>query len=145
MSKATTQRDKEKATNADTMKDAAAGEQATKAALTVLKEFYASQGSFVQQVPEMAAYKGNKGCSHRAQGVLRFPGFIRSAGSRDGCVQRQQRLLSPCSRSSTLPRVHSFSRFQRWLRTKATKAALTVLKEFYASQGSFVQQVPEMA
>merc|ERR550537_1985204 len=49
MSKATTVRDKEKATNADTMKDAAAGEQATKAALVVLKEFYASQ-SFLQQV-----------------------------------------------------------------------------------------------
>merc|ERR1719408_68157 len=70
MSKATTQRDKEKATNADTMKDAAAGEQATKAALTVLKEFYASQGSFVQQVPEMAAYKGMSSAKGGVVGML---------------------------------------------------------------------------
>merc|ERR1719178_236664 len=58
MSKATTVRGKEKSTNTETMKDAQAGEAATQAALTVLKEFYASQGSFLQQVPEMAEYKG---------------------------------------------------------------------------------------
>merc|ERR1719331_611699 len=58
MSEATAQRSKEKATNTDTMADAKAGEEATNAALGVLKEFYASQGSFIQQVPEMAAYKG---------------------------------------------------------------------------------------
>ena len=38
MSKATTVRTNEKATNADTMADAQAGETATKAALVVLKE-----------------------------------------------------------------------------------------------------------
>merc|ERR1719313_1575618 len=70
MSKATTQRDKEKATNTETMKDAAAGEQATKAALVVLKEFYASQGSFVQQVPEMAAYKGMQSAKGGVVGML---------------------------------------------------------------------------
>merc|ERR1719183_1051980 len=70
MSKATTQRDKEKATNKDTMADAAAGEKATKAALVVLKEFYASQGSFVQQVPEMAAYKGMSSAKGGVVGML---------------------------------------------------------------------------
>jgi hypothetical protein len=70
MSKATTQRDKEKATNTDTMKDAQAGEAATKAALTVLKEFYASQGSFLQQVPEMAAYKGMSSAKGGVVGML---------------------------------------------------------------------------
>jgi len=70
MSKATTQRDTEKATNADTMADAAAGEQATKAALVVLKEFYASQGSFVQQAPEMAAYKGMSSAKGGVVGML---------------------------------------------------------------------------
>merc|ERR1719324_1062410 len=70
MSKATTQRDKEKATNTDTIKDAAAGEEATKAALTVLKEFYASQGSFLQQVPEMAAYKGMSSAKGGVVGML---------------------------------------------------------------------------
>merc|ERR1719502_2276380 len=70
MSKATTQRDKETKTNADTMADAKAGEEATKAALTVLKEFYASQGSFVQQVPEMAAYKGMSSAKGGVVGML---------------------------------------------------------------------------
>merc|ERR1719387_329533 len=70
MSKATTQRDKEKAKNTDTMKDAAAGEEATKAALVVLKEFYASQSSFLQQVPEMAAYKGMQSAKGGVVGML---------------------------------------------------------------------------
>jgi hypothetical protein len=70
MSKATTQRDKEKATNTDTIADAAAGEQATKAALVVLKEFYASQGSFVQQAPEMAAYSGMSSAKGGVVGML---------------------------------------------------------------------------
>jgi len=70
MSKATTQRDLEKTTNTDTMKDAAAGEQATKAALVVLKEFYASQGSFLQQAPEMAAYRGMSSAKGGVVGML---------------------------------------------------------------------------
>merc|ERR1719502_2290909 len=70
MNKATIQRQKEKATNDDTMKDAAAGEQATKAALVVLKEFYASQASFLQQVPEMAAYKGMQSAKGGVVGML---------------------------------------------------------------------------
>merc|ERR1719498_856455 len=70
MSEATAQRTKEKATNTDTMADAKAGEDATKAALVVLKEFYASQGSFVQQVPEMAAYKGMSSAKGGVVGML---------------------------------------------------------------------------
>merc|ERR1740117_1209825 len=70
MSKATGVRDQEKATNADTMKDAAAGEAATKAALVVLKEFYSSQGSFLQQAPEMAAYKGMSSAKGGIVGML---------------------------------------------------------------------------
>jgi hypothetical protein len=61
MAEATAQRQTEKATNSATMKDAAAGEDATKQALVILREFYSSQASLLQQgkqVPEMAAYKG---------------------------------------------------------------------------------------
>merc|ERR1719158_512066 len=72
MSEATAQRTKEKATNTDTMADAKAGEEATNAALGVLKEFYASQGSFLQQkqVPEMAAYKGMSSAKGGVVGML---------------------------------------------------------------------------
>ena len=64
MSKATTQRDKEKATNTDTMKDAQAGEAATKAALTVLKEFYASQGSRAFVIVILCVYVWSRSKSH---------------------------------------------------------------------------------
>jgi len=70
MNEATTLRMSEKDKNAATMKDAAAGEEATKAALVVLKEFYASQASFVQQVPEMAAYKGMQSAKGGVVGML---------------------------------------------------------------------------
>merc|ERR1719408_1203695 len=70
MSKATTQREKEKATNTDTMKDAAAGEAATNAALVILKEFYSSQASLLQQVPEMAEYKGMQNAKTGVVGML---------------------------------------------------------------------------
>merc|ERR1719482_2167002 len=72
MSEATEVRMKEKATNTATMNDAKAGEDATKAALVVLKEFYASQGSFLQhkQVPEMAAYKGMSSAKGGVVGML---------------------------------------------------------------------------
>merc|ERR1719253_1148225 len=62
MGEATSQRQKEKTTNTATINDAAAGKEATKQALVVLRDFYASQASLLQkkgkQVPEMAAYKG---------------------------------------------------------------------------------------
>merc|ERR1719162_711173 len=72
ISEATTQRQREKATNSDTIKDAAAGEDATKQALVVLKEFYASQSSFLQneQVPEMASYKGMQSGNGGVVGML---------------------------------------------------------------------------
>lgn len=70
MSEATTQRQQEKATNTDTMKDAAAGEEATKQALVVLKEFYSSHASLLQQVPEMAAYKGMQSAKGGVVGML---------------------------------------------------------------------------
>merc|ERR1719161_1595777 len=70
MNEATTLRMSEKAKNTDTMKDAAAGEEATKAALVVLKEFYASQASFLQQVPEMAEYKGMQSAKGGVVGML---------------------------------------------------------------------------
>merc|ERR1719426_510370 len=70
MSKATTQRDKEKKTNTETIADAQGGAKATEAALVVLKEFYASQGSFLQQAPEMAAYKGMSSAKGGVVGML---------------------------------------------------------------------------
>jgi hypothetical protein len=72
MEEATAQRTQEKAMNTDTMKDAAAGEEATKAALVILKEFYSSQASLLQQqqVPEMAAYKGMQSAKGGVVGML---------------------------------------------------------------------------
>jgi len=72
MSEATSQRQAEKATNTAAMKDASAGADATRAATVVLKEFYASQASFLQgkQVPEMAAYKGMGSASGGVVGML---------------------------------------------------------------------------
>jgi len=74
MEEATAQRLQEKTTNTETMKDAVAGEEATKAALVILKEFYASQASLLQQqgkqVPEMAAYKGMQSAKGGVVGML---------------------------------------------------------------------------
>merc|ERR1719324_1565081 len=60
MAEATEFRTKEKAENEDTIADAKAGQEAVKAALVILKEFYASQAALLQagQVPELKAYKG---------------------------------------------------------------------------------------
>merc|ERR1719221_856946 len=61
MAEATEQRQKEKAENEDTIKDAEAGSEATKQALVILREFYSSQAELLQeskQVPEMKEYKG---------------------------------------------------------------------------------------
>merc|ERR1719408_1140247 len=74
MAEATAQRQKEKATNTDAMKDAKAGEEATKQALVVLREFYSSQKSFLQtngaQAPEMAAYTGMSSAKGGVVGML---------------------------------------------------------------------------
>merc|ERR1719393_329078 len=52
--------------------DAQAGNSAVKKALVILREFYASQGSFLQgsQVPEMAEYKGMGGAKGGVVGML---------------------------------------------------------------------------
>lgn len=69
MAKATEVRDKEKAFNLKSIKDAQAGAVAVKKALVVLKDFYSAQ-SFVQQVPEMAEYKGMQGAKGGVVGML---------------------------------------------------------------------------
>merc|ERR1719413_21282 len=71
MSEATQLRSKEKAENEAAISDAAAGAEAVKKALVVLKEFYEAQAlpadsaALLQQghaqVPEMASYKGMQG------------------------------------------------------------------------------------
>jgi len=70
MTKATEVRTKEKAENEATMADSEAGIQAIKKALVILHEFYDSQTAFVQQVPEMAEYKGMHGSKHGVIGML---------------------------------------------------------------------------
>jgi DNA repair exonuclease SbcCD ATPase subunit len=69
MSKATSLRSEEKEQNEETMKEADAGAEATKKAITILKEFYSSQ-SFLQQVPEMEKYSGQQGASKGIVGML---------------------------------------------------------------------------
>jgi rubrerythrin len=63
-SKATDIRNEEKSRNADTVRDATAGAEATKQAYGVLKKFYSSQ-AFVQaaQAPDMESFKGSTGAS----------------------------------------------------------------------------------
>jgi len=74
MKEATEQRQKEKAANLDAIQDADQAKTAVKAAVAVLKEFYAAQGgSFLQtrkQVPEMSAYKGMQGLKGGVLGML---------------------------------------------------------------------------
>jgi transcription antitermination factor NusG len=70
MEEATAVRDKEKAANLDTIADAKAGSSAVKAAIAVLEEFYSKQAAFVQQVPEMQAYKGLQGSPKGITGML---------------------------------------------------------------------------
>mmetsp|Transcript_123047 Transcript_123047/g.344423 ORF Transcript_123047/g.344423 Transcript_123047/m.344423 type:complete len:314 (+) Transcript_123047:70-1011(+) len=76
MAEATAIREKEHSENTQAIADAAAGVEAVKSALVVLKEFYASQageGSFLQrrrQMPEMAAYKGMQNAKGGVIGML---------------------------------------------------------------------------
>merc|ERR1712187_514627 len=53
----------------DTIADAQAGSAAVKKALEILREFYSSV-AFVQQVPEMAEYKGLQGKNKGVVGML---------------------------------------------------------------------------
>merc|ERR1719491_30328 len=70
MSKATQIREAEKAENIATIADAKAGFEAVGKALVILKEFYSSQASLLQQVPEMAAYKGMQDSNKGVVGML---------------------------------------------------------------------------
>jgi len=72
MAEATEFRTKEKAQNEDTIADAKAGQEAVKAALVILKEFYASQAALLQagQVPELKAYKGMGEAKNGVVGML---------------------------------------------------------------------------
>jgi len=67
---ATKQRTAEKEENTATIADAKAGVEAVKSALVVLREFYATQESFVQQVPEMEAYSGMGNAKTGVVGML---------------------------------------------------------------------------
>lgn len=74
ISEATTQRQAEKATNLETIKDATEGADVTKQALVLLKEFYSAQSSLLQegsrQEPAMAAYKGMVSTNGGVMGML---------------------------------------------------------------------------
>eukprot|EP00429_Kryptoperidinium_foliaceum_P087027 CAMPEP_0176198822 /NCGR_PEP_ID=MMETSP0121_2-20121125/8247_1 /TAXON_ID=160619 /ORGANISM="Kryptoperidinium foliaceum, Strain CCMP 1326" /LENGTH=662 /DNA_ID=CAMNT_0017537677 /DNA_START=79 /DNA_END=2067 /DNA_ORIENTATION=+ len=72
MAEATKIRESEHAENTEAIADAAAGVEAVKSALVVLKEFYASQASLLQQrqVPEMAEYKGMQSAKGGVVGML---------------------------------------------------------------------------
>merc|ERR1719401_16574 len=71
MAERTQQRNDEHAENTAAIADAAAGAEAVQRALTILKEFYASQ-SFLQQAqePEMQAYKGMQNGKTGVLGML---------------------------------------------------------------------------
>jgi len=70
MGEYTESRQAEKKENLAIIADAKAGNAAVKKALVILREFYASQGSFLQQVPEMEAYKGMGGAKGGVVGML---------------------------------------------------------------------------
>jgi DNA repair exonuclease SbcCD ATPase subunit len=69
MKEATEIREKEKAENLVTIKDAKEAQEAVNQALVVLREFYDKQ-SFLQQVPEMKEYKGQGGAAGGVVGML---------------------------------------------------------------------------
>merc|ERR1719512_711550 len=70
MGEATALRKADKTENLATIADAKAGFEAVGQALVILKEFYSSQSSLLQQVPEMAAYSGQQGSNVGVVGML---------------------------------------------------------------------------
>ena len=70
MFEATELRQKEKEENAAIVADATAGVAAVQKALVVLKEFYSQHASLLQQVPEMAAYKGMQSAKGGVVGMM---------------------------------------------------------------------------
>merc|ERR1719316_458334 len=76
MKEATEERNQEKKENLQTIKDAKEAQEALTSALTVLRDFYAKQGSLIQSkkqpavVPEMKAYKGMQGSEGGVVGMI---------------------------------------------------------------------------
>jgi len=70
MKEATDYRSSEKTENLAIIADAKAGNAAVKAALVVLREFYAKQTALIQQAPEIEAYKGMGGAKGGVVGML---------------------------------------------------------------------------
>merc|ERR1719512_344941 len=70
MAEATELRKADKTENLATIADAKAGFAAVGEALVILKEFYSSQASLLQQVPEMAAYSGQQAGNNGVVGML---------------------------------------------------------------------------
>jgi len=70
MAEATKLRTAEKSENLATIADAKSGFEAVGEALVILKEFYSSQASLLQQVPEMAAYSGQQSGNIGVLGML---------------------------------------------------------------------------
>lgn len=70
MQEATEFRTGEKAENLATIADAKAGFGAVGRALVILKEYYSAQTSLLQQVPEMAEYKGQQNGKTGVVGML---------------------------------------------------------------------------
>jgi len=70
MGEATEFRTTEKAENLATIADSKAGFDAVGQALVILREFYSSQASLLQQAPEMAAYKGQQNGKEGVVGML---------------------------------------------------------------------------
>lgn len=70
MEEATDVRNEDKAENLATIADSKAGQKAVKKAIEILTEFYSSQASLLQQVPEMEAYKGMQTSNKGVIGML---------------------------------------------------------------------------
>jgi hypothetical protein len=70
MGEATSDRAAEKQENTATIADAAAGSEAVKSALVVLRDFYSSQASLIQQAPAMKAYGGMGSANGGVVGML---------------------------------------------------------------------------
>merc|ERR1719335_865877 len=72
MKEATEIREKEKAENLQTIADAKEAQEAVEQPLKILRDFYAKQGTLLQeeQVPEMKAYKGMGGAKKGVVGML---------------------------------------------------------------------------
>jgi len=70
MGEATQLRQEEHKKNTEAIADATAGAEAVKQALVILKEFYSGQSAFLQQEPEMQAYKGMQSGKKGVLGML---------------------------------------------------------------------------